>query len=67
MGSSEIPSLVGRTVIEYSKDKKPGTSIVTQANFPGRLSLLLPDVFPIWYHDWPNLIHWNGVTYFPYN
>lgn len=48
-GNSLIPSSFGRVFMTYNKVRKPGTSMVIHATFPGMLNLLLIDVFPAGY------------------
>jgi len=46
-GSSSMPRVAGRVFIMYRRRRKPGTSIVIQATFPGMLKMLLLDVLPV--------------------
>ena len=55
-----MPNSAGTLYIMYSNEIMPQTSIETHATFPGRLSLLSPEVLPAPYHGW---IHWKIVTY----
>lgn len=49
-GKSVMPCSAGSVFIMYSKDRKPGISIVNQAIRPGIFKILFTDVLPIPYH-----------------
>lgn len=50
-GNDFNPSSAGRVFITYNKDKKPGTSIVIQASFPGMLKRFVVEVLPAGYQS----------------